>query len=214
MGASIHSPQPPLQRGLGGMDCRTHSTLISDSEWVLNDEKTVKWGWNEEEKNLRGWPLFKKFPRPSAFPSFKIEFIQSKVTIFWSLVGGIWFFSFFLIKNEGMKPEWEWKIEVTQKYLSFFSHSIIPSSFVPLLMHHFTLIQWVGWVWNECVNPFPPTPSAEGVGGIGLSHTFYSHPRYWMSIEWVGWVWNECVNPFPPTPSAEGVGGIGLSHSF
>ena len=188
--------------------------LIRVTEWVLNDEKTVKWQWNEEEKNLRGWPLFKILPRGSLNPSFKIGFIQSKVTIFWSLVGGIWFFSFFLIKNEGMKPEWEWKIEVTQKYLSFFSHPIIPSSFVPLLMHHFTLIQWVGWVWNECVNPFPPTPSAEGVGGIGLSHTFYSHPRYWMSIEWVGWVWNECVNPFPPTPSAEGVGGNGLSHSF
>ena len=167
-----------------------------------------------KKKNLRGWPLFKILPRGSLNPSFKIGFSQSKVTIFWSLVGGIWFFSFFLIKNEGMKPEWEWKIEVTQKYLSIFSHSMIPSSFVPLLMHHFTLIQWVGWVWNECVNPFPPTPSAEGVGGIGLSHTFYSHPRYWMSIEWVGWVWNECVNPFPPTPSAEGVGGNGLSHSF
>ena len=198
MSASIHSPQPPLQRGLGGMDCRTHSTLISDSEWVLNDEKTVKWGWNEEEKNLRGWPLFKKFPRPSAFPSFKIGFIQSKVTIFWSLVGGIWFFSFFLIKNEGMKPEWEWKIEVTQKYLSFFSHPIIPSSFVPLLMHHFTPIQWVGWVWNVCVNWLPPTPSAEGVGGSQMSHLFLCHPRYWMSIEWwensemkVEWGWKK-----------------------
>ena len=28
MSASIHSPQPPLQRGVGGMDWRTHTILI------------------------------------------------------------------------------------------------------------------------------------------------------------------------------------------
>ena len=166
-------PPNPLCRGGWGewiVALILHSFQIVNEYWMM--KKQWNESWMRSKKNQRGWPLFKKFPRPSAFPSFKIGFIQSKVTIFWSLVGGIWFFSFFLIKNEGMKPEWEWKIEVTQKYLSFFSHSIIPSSFVPLLMHHFTLIQWVGWVLNECVNPFPPTPSAEGVGGIGLSHSF------------------------------------------
>ena len=89
--------------------------LIRVTEWVLNDEKTVKWQWNEEEKNLRGWPLFKILPRGSVYPSFKIGFIQSKVTISWSLVGGIRFFSFILIKNDGMSPEWEWKNQSLSK---------------------------------------------------------------------------------------------------
>ena len=68
-----------------------------------------------KKKNLRGWPLFKILPRGSLNPSFKIGFIQSKVTISWSLVGGIRFFSFILIKNDGMSPEWEWKNQSLSK---------------------------------------------------------------------------------------------------
>ena len=60
--------------------------------WNKTIDNIVKWHWNEEEKNLRGWPLFKILPRGSVYPSFKIGFIQSKVTISWSLVGGIRFF--------------------------------------------------------------------------------------------------------------------------
>ena len=37
MSATIHSPQPPLQRGLGGMDWRTHSKLILLTEWNKNE---------------------------------------------------------------------------------------------------------------------------------------------------------------------------------
>ena len=92
------------------------------------------------KKNLRDWPLFKILPRGSLNPSFRIGFIQSKVTIFWSLVGGIWFFSFFLIKNEGMSLEWKYKIEVTKKYLSFFSQSIILSSSVLHSVCHFIIM--------------------------------------------------------------------------
>ena len=35
--ATIQSPQPPLQRGLGGMDWRTHSKLILLTEWNKNE---------------------------------------------------------------------------------------------------------------------------------------------------------------------------------
>ena len=67
MCASIDSPQPPLQRGLGGVKCRTYSYVIRDTEWVLNDEKTVKWEWNEEEEISKGLTLVRNFP--SKLPS-------------------------------------------------------------------------------------------------------------------------------------------------
>ena len=129
-----------------------------------------------KKKNLRGWPLFKILPRGSVYPSFKIGFIQSKVTISWSLVGGIRFFSFFLIKNDGMGLNGSEKIEFTQKYLSLFPHSIISWGIIPI----------------------PPSPSAEGDGGIGM-----------MPQEMMEWGNNEryfCVNsifslPFKPIPS-------------
>ena len=109
-----------------GMSVSIHSTLIPDTEWVLNDEKTVKWQWNEEEKNLRGWPLFKILPRGSVYPSFKIGFIQSKVTISWSLVGGI---RFFLIYSH-------------QKWWNESGMGVKKSKSLKNISHSF-LIQWV-----------------------------------------------------------------------
>ena len=39
--ATFDSPQPPLQRGLGGVNWRTHSTLILLTEWEWNDSTTL-----------------------------------------------------------------------------------------------------------------------------------------------------------------------------
>ena len=50
-----------------GMSVSIHSTLIPDTEWVLNDEKTVKWEWNEEEEISKGLTLVRNFP--SKLPS-------------------------------------------------------------------------------------------------------------------------------------------------
>ena len=49
------------------MSVSIHSTLIPDTEWVLNDEKTVKWEWNEEEEISKGLTLVRNFP--SKLPS-------------------------------------------------------------------------------------------------------------------------------------------------
>ena len=38
-----------------------------------------------------------------------------------------------------------------------------------------------------CDNPIPPTPSAEGVGGNGFTHSFHTHPTHWMRVKW-------CIN--------------------
>ena len=79
-------PQPPLQRGLGGMDWRTPSTLILLTEWEWNDAFTMEQITIEllNEKRMRDifeWPRFFT-PIPVSFLHFwweKMRKIRSRL---------------------------------------------------------------------------------------------------------------------------------------
>ena len=107
-------------------------------EWVWNDAISFKWNWNEDEKNLMGWPWFEIFPRSAPGPSFKLspkwQYPDPEIC----------FFSFFLIKNEGMSPEWEWKNRGLSKIfliLPSFNHSIVICSIVIASFHTHSVTQ-------------------------------------------------------------------------
>ena len=86
MSATIDSPQPPLQRGLGGVNWRTHSILNLLTEWEWNDALTMERMTIKLLNEKRMWDIF-EWPRffipiPGSFLHFwweKMRKIRSRL---------------------------------------------------------------------------------------------------------------------------------------